>query len=554
MGKRKELLALISLAGKVDPSLQQALLKASNQVKKTQKTISGQTSMMAKGMSVLKRVGAGALAGVAALGATAIVAFTSTAKAGIDLASDLIEVQNVVDVTFGNNAKAIDEWSKTTLEAYGLSQLKAKEYASSLGSMFKASNLSADQTMAMSQNITSLIGDFASFKNLTNDEAFTTIMSLLSGEIEPGRKYGIDMRVENLEEFAKLAGYKEKFADMSQAEKQLVRYNYLMQATADAQGDFDRTRDTSFANQQRLLGETFNELSAKIMQNAMPALLEITSGLINFMQSFDTKPLEEFVRQLGQAAVGLLPVLLQVIPILTQTLSTLMPFLTQLAAALAPALNQVFMALFEAIQPVLGPLLEIVTMLLPPLVEILSALMQILGPMLKTAIDIVKYLVEWMMPIIEQIADRWQKIADLFNKYVGWVKNIFFSGDGGTGDSDGSDDGGNGVGGGTIPAYAYGGFTNRPSIFGDDGLEAAIPIKPGNNRSINLLNKTASLLGAAPIAKQGGTDRGGVNFTYAPVFHGESREEIEPMLRRHSEDMRDMIEDMAFREERLSYG
>ncbi len=538
MGKRKELEALISLAGKVDPSLQRALLQASKQIKKTGKTITGQTGMMAKSMGVLKSVGAGALAGVAALGATAIVAFTNAAKAGINLASDLEEVQNVVDVTFEANSKTIDAWAKTTLNAFGMSELKAKEYSSSLGSMLKASRLSSDQTLIMSQNLTSLIGDFASFKNLEGDEAFSTIMSLMSGETEPGKKYGIDMSVTNLEEFAKLAGYKAKFTDMSQAEKQLVRYNYLLQATADAQGDFERTQD-SFANQKKLVVETFNQMSAQIMQNAMPELTQITSALIDFMNDFDTGPLVDFITQLGDAAVGLLPVVLQLIPLLTQTLSTLVPFITQLASMLAPALNEIFTELFAALQPLIEPLLELVTMLLPPLIMIITAILKALAPVLEFIVVFVKKLVEYLMPGIEKIAENVQWLADIFKKAFSWLARWSF-----TGKTDGAG----------LDEYAKGGFASRPSIFGEAGLEAAIPIKPGNSRSLALLNRTAELLGIREgTTAEAAVGAAGFTLIYNPTINGTSKSEIEPVLRSHYYDIKEMMEDAQFRQERLEF-
>ena len=47
-------------------------------------------------------------------------AFGEWALAAIDMASDLEEVQNVVDVTFGDNANKIEEWAKAAGTQFGL--------------------------------------------------------------------------------------------------------------------------------------------------------------------------------------------------------------------------------------------------------------------------------------------------------------------------------------------------------------------------------------------------------------------------------------------------
>ena len=172
----------------------------------------------------------------------------------IDYASDLAEVQNVVDVAFGESSEKINEWAKTTLNAYGLNQLSAKRYAGTMGAMLKSAGLSGDAVDTMSMRITELSGDMASFYNLSGDEAFGKIRAGISGETEPLKQLGINMSVANLEAFALSQGIKTAYADMSQGQQVLLRYNYLLQTTADAQGDFARTSD-SYANQTKLLQE-----------------------------------------------------------------------------------------------------------------------------------------------------------------------------------------------------------------------------------------------------------------------------------------------------------
>ena len=105
-----------------------------------------------------------------------------TGKKAINLASDLEEVQNVVDVTFGNNAEKINKWSKEANKAFGMSELSAKKFNGTMGAMLKSMGLTGDEVLEMSTEMTGLAGDFASFYNLDHEEAFNKIRAGISGE------------------------------------------------------------------------------------------------------------------------------------------------------------------------------------------------------------------------------------------------------------------------------------------------------------------------------------------------------------------------------------
>lgn len=201
----------------------------------------------------------------------------------IDLASDLNEVQNVVDTTFGSSADKINKWAKTAGESFGLSELAAKQYTSTMGAMLKSMGMSEDATTDMSIALAGLAGDMASFYNLDAADAFEKLRSGISGETEPLKELGINMSVANLEAFALSEGITTAYDSMTQAEQATLRYQYIMQATADAQGDFSDTSD-SLANQQRILQMEVETLSADLGQALLPAALGVVEGLRSLVE------------------------------------------------------------------------------------------------------------------------------------------------------------------------------------------------------------------------------------------------------------------------------
>lgn len=201
--------------------------------------------------------------------------FVDFAKEGIELASDLTEVQNVVDITFGDSSGTINNWAKQAATSFGMSELAAKQYTGTLGAMLKSQGITSDSVVQLSTDLVGLAGDMASFYNIDIETAFSKIRSGMSGEIEPLKQLGINMSVANMEAYALAEGIEKPWKKMSQQEKTMLRYNYLLEQTADAQGDFARTSD-SYANQQRIMELTLQNLSAELGEKLLPVALEFT--------------------------------------------------------------------------------------------------------------------------------------------------------------------------------------------------------------------------------------------------------------------------------------
>ena len=190
-------------------------------------------------------------------------------KKAINLASDLQEVQNVVDVTFGEGVADVNSFAKSASESFGLTELQAKQYTGTLGAMVKSMGLSEAEAKDMSISMTGLVGDMASFYNLDHDTAFEKIRSGLSGETEPLKQLGINMSVANLEAYRLSKGIKTAYDAMTEAERVQLRYSFIMEQTNDAQGDFSRTQD-GFANQMRILSNNIDTLAANIGSKLLP--------------------------------------------------------------------------------------------------------------------------------------------------------------------------------------------------------------------------------------------------------------------------------------------
>lgn len=239
-------------------------------------------------------------------------------KSSIDLASNLNEVQNVVDVTFEQSASKINDFAKSAATSYGLSEYAAKKYTGVAGSMYKSMGFGSDAAASMSIEMAKLAGDFASFYNLDSEAAFEKIRSGISGETEPLKQLGINLSVANLEAFAMKKGITQSYNSMSQQNQALLRYNYLLETSKDAQGDFVRTSG-GWANQTRILKLQWDSLKSsmgrafiallqpiiKMVNLLLPKLIELANGFSNFMGAITGNQPNTAAAAGGIASIGI---------------------------------------------------------------------------------------------------------------------------------------------------------------------------------------------------------------------------------------------------------
>lgn len=207
-----------------------------------------------------------------ALGFKAVSGLVEFGKSAIELGSDITEVENVVDTAFGSMAQKAYDFASTASEQFGLSELAAKQYSGTMMAMLKSSGVAQEAAADMSITLTGLAGDLASFYNLDTDEAFRKLRAAIAGETEPMKALGVNMNIVNLEAFAMSQGITKAYKDMTLAEQSILRYNYILAKTSDAQGDFARTAG-SWANQIRLLKLNLQSISAIIGQGLIAAIL-----------------------------------------------------------------------------------------------------------------------------------------------------------------------------------------------------------------------------------------------------------------------------------------
>ena len=258
-----------------------------------------------------------------------IVGFFTLASKG---ASDLEENLNKVDVAFGDDAQAVKSWADNATTQFGLSKNAALEAASLFGDMGTAMGLTTGDAAEMSTNLAGLAGDLSSFKNIDVEQAMNALKGVFTGETESLKGLGIIMNQTNLKQFAEDTGL--VYDELSQAELVTLRYNYVLENTKNAAGDYARTSDGT-ANSIRTLQATVSNLTAELGSALLPIITPIIQKVTEFAKSFSglDDETKNTIITVGLVIAAVGP-LLTVLGTVISTIGTIMTMAPALGAAI----------------------------------------------------------------------------------------------------------------------------------------------------------------------------------------------------------------------------
>jgi phage-related protein len=211
-------------------------------------------------------------------------------KDAIDISSSLTEVENVVRTTFGKYESLVNEFAANSIQKFGMSELSVKQFASRFQAMGVAMGFPQGKMADMSVQLTKLTADMASFYDVEQSAVAEDLAAIFTGQTRPLRTYGLDLTQATLKEWALTQGIEANFKTMTQAEKAMLRYQYVMDNTAAAQGDFARTADT-WHNQVTILKQSFQQLAGIVggaLINAFKPLVKTLNAVLQKVIQFAT--------------------------------------------------------------------------------------------------------------------------------------------------------------------------------------------------------------------------------------------------------------------------
>lgn len=251
-------------------------------------------------------------------------------------ASDAAELQSAFDQTFGQMSATMNKWAEDTGNALGRSTQEMQKAANTFGIFFNTA-VDPQKAAEMSQVFAKLAQDLSSFYNTDTQTAIDKLRSGLSGESEPLRDFGVFLTEANVKAKALELGLTGVGNELTEQEKILARYQLILEATTNAQGDVERTSGGT-ANKIRAAKAAFEELQVAIGTKLLPVITPLIDKLAGMLNAFTSLPssVQTAIIVVGGLAAALGPVLIAV-GALTSALGPLVAIIT---ASIIPAITK----------------------------------------------------------------------------------------------------------------------------------------------------------------------------------------------------------------------
>ena len=290
--------------------LQRELIEAESKAKTFKKQLDQIGNANLKALSSqLKEVGDK----MTAVGQSMTTKVTAPIVAGYTLASkyasDYEENLNKLDVAFGDNSQAVKDWANTASTEFGLSKVQATDAASAFGALGKGIGLSESEAAGMSTTLAGLSADLGSYFNVGVDESSKALEGIFTGESEALKKFGVVMTDTNLKQFAEDQGL--VWSEMDQTQKTMLRYQYVLEKTKDAQGDFARTSDGT-ANSTKIFQASLQDLGTAIGTNLLPIITPVIQKITEWINKFQelSPQTQKIITIIGLIVAAIGPVLM----------------------------------------------------------------------------------------------------------------------------------------------------------------------------------------------------------------------------------------------------
>lgn len=230
-------------------------------------------------------IASGAMSGLMNMAVKAGQAIAQALTKSVLAASDFNENMSKTQVVFGSYADEYIEKSKKMAATTGLSANQYLEQISLWGAMAKAMGIPTNEMREMSEQLTQLSADMASFHNKDVEQVRTALKGVFTGETEALKEFGVVMTEINLEKFAADQG--KVYKSMSQAEKVMLRYNFVLDQQKLALGDYQRTNQ-GFANSFRTLKSNIENAMIGIGQKILPPIEGVMNKINTAFKGLNT--------------------------------------------------------------------------------------------------------------------------------------------------------------------------------------------------------------------------------------------------------------------------
>lgn len=215
---------------------------------------------------------------------------------GIDTINNYTETLNLFNLVLDDASEKGNRFQNIMAEAFGNNTTNQLKYQALFQSMTESMGLTEKYAYIISENMTKMVYDISSLYDKDQEVVAEALRAGLVGQTKPIRNFGMDITQQSLQPILNELNIKKTIKDLSQVEKQILRYIALLRQSSLAHGDMANTIESPsnqlrvFKNQliecQKWLSALFINTFARILPYANAILMvikEISRALADFL-------------------------------------------------------------------------------------------------------------------------------------------------------------------------------------------------------------------------------------------------------------------------------
>lgn len=202
-------------------------------------------------------------------------------------AMDYIENLNLFNVAMGDSIEYGKSFVSQMQEVYGLDPSNIMTYVGNFNQLASAIEMPAETASILSTNMVKMSTDMASLFNMDVVDVVNNMKSGIIGMTRAVTKYGIDIRTTTLQQTALSLGITENVRNMSEADREGLRYITMMRQASNVSGDWAKTIESP-SNQLRIFKEQLTQLARAIGNVFLPVITKVLPYINGFVMALRT--------------------------------------------------------------------------------------------------------------------------------------------------------------------------------------------------------------------------------------------------------------------------
>lgn len=270
----------LELRDNLTRNVKRAVDGAVHTVREGRAAIDGHIKAIGRGIEAtgarMAKIGAGATA----FGAGAAFGLARATIA----AGDFAETLNMFEAVFKDQSKDVERWAQVYGKNVKRSKSQLMAFAAEAQDTFVPLGFERGQAAELSKTLTKLSIDLASFKNLSDRDAFDSLIGGVVGITTNLRKFGVIAQEAQIKQKALQLGFDPQ--SLTPYQKALAILEITIDGTKDAQGDAIRTAG-SFANSVKGLKAAVGDLARAIGGPLLDYATALVRGLTGIVQTIN---------------------------------------------------------------------------------------------------------------------------------------------------------------------------------------------------------------------------------------------------------------------------